>query len=232
MSLTERLFQLHPRWSIFHSFIMHDVCVCFLQSILLHLQRHHENCADVDYCVWQKVERKLRQQTLFLYLHNILWTALRRWVTWSSSPRCHLSWDLSSKRNILTLVQCECLKITERGWLMINDISPKLFILPGCTSRTSRILSTWLLYAVMWKTHSGESWMQVILTGTRSSETCCHFTWPAPLAATWKTSAHNLNTIMTFNPETEKIGRKGTKKTTVRKVREDENVFCSALASL
>lgn len=63
---------------------------------------------------------------------------------------------------------------------------------PGWISRTSRILSTWLLYAVMWKMHSGESWMQVMLTGTRSSDTCCHLTVPVPLADTWNTSAHNL----------------------------------------
>lgn len=44
----------------------------------------------------------------------------------------------------------------------------------------------------MWKTHSGESWMQVMLTGTKSSETCCHLTVPAPLALTWNTSAHSL----------------------------------------
>lgn len=61
-------------------------------------------------------------------------------------------------------------------------------------SRTSRILSTWLLYAVMWKTHSGVSWMQVMFTGTRSSDTCCHLTCPDPPAETWKTSAHNLQT--------------------------------------
>lgn len=41
--------------------------------------------------------------------------------------------------------------------------------------------------------HSGESWIHVMFTGTKSSLTCCHFTVPAPLADTWKTSAHNLS---------------------------------------
>lgn len=91
-----------------------------------------------------------------------------------------------------------CLEVIN-GWLSSH-------VSPGCTSRTSRILSTWLLYAVMWKTHSGESWMQVMLTGTRSSETCCHFTWPAPLAATWNTSAHNLNTLLIFKTKPQKAG--------------------------
>lgn len=68
--------------------------------------------------------------------------------------------------------------------------------IPGWTNRTSRILSTWLLYAVIWKTHSGESWMHVIFTGTKSSDTCCHFTVPAPLALTWNTSAHNLKALI------------------------------------
>lgn len=68
--------------------------------------------------------------------------------------------------------------------------------LPGWTNRTSKILSTWLLYAVIWKTHSGESWMQVMFTGTRSSDTCCHLTVPAPLEFTWNTSAHSLKTLV------------------------------------
>lgn len=85
---------------------------------------------------------------------------------------------------------------------LINSISFESFLnkikieLPGWTSRTSNILSTWLLYAVIWNTHSGESCMQVIFTGTKSSETCCHFTVPAPLADTWNTSAHNLKTLL------------------------------------
>lgn len=38
--------------------------------------------------------------------------------------------------------------------------------------------------------------MHVIFTGTKSSETCCHFTVPAPLALTWNTSAHSLEILI------------------------------------
>lgn len=33
------------------------------------------------------------------------------------------------------------------------------------------------------------TWTHVMLTGTRSSETCCHLTVPPPADETWKTSA-------------------------------------------
>merc|ERR1719499_1025173 len=44
----------------------------------------------------------------------------------------------------------------------------------------------------MWKTSCGSSATQAMLTGTRSSLTCCHLTVPDPLVVTWKTSAHSL----------------------------------------
>lgn len=80
--------------------------------------------------------------------------------------------------------------------MYVQEKEKNIVILPGCTNRTSKILSTWLLYAVIWKIHSGESWMHVIFTGTKSSETCCHFTVPAPLALTWNTSAHSLEILI------------------------------------
>lgn len=112
---------------------------------------------------------------------------------------------LSNKRNTLTLVQSAYLEtISENIYpsfpMYIEEKKGgernTIIILPGCTNRTSKILSTWLLYAVIWKIHSGESWMHVIFTGTKSSETCCHFTVPAPLALTWNTSAHSLEILI------------------------------------
>jgi len=45
----------------------------------------------------------------------------------------------------------------------------------------------------MWNTSWGSSPTQAMLTGTRSSLTCCHFTVPDPEVVTWNTSAHNLS---------------------------------------
>ena len=43
----------------------------------------------------------------------------------------------------------------------------------------------------MWNITSGESWMQVIFTGTKSSLTCVHFTVPELDVVTWNTSAQS-----------------------------------------
>jgi hypothetical protein len=47
---------------------------------------------------------------LSFYLRSILWTAWRRWETWSWGPTCHLSWDLSNKQNTPTLGRSVCLE--------------------------------------------------------------------------------------------------------------------------
>lgn len=59
--------------------------------------------------------------------------------------------------------------------------------------------------------------MHVMLTGTKSSDTCCHLTWPAPLAATWNTSAHNLNTLITFREKSEEEEKRGAKRKSLAK---------------
>lgn len=63
--------------------------------------------------------------------------------------------------------------------------------LPGWTSRTSNIFSTCRLYAVIWNTVFGWFWMQVIFTGTTSSDTLDQHISPF---ASWTSniSAHNL----------------------------------------
>jgi hypothetical protein len=52
----------------------------------------------------------------------------------------------------------------------------------------------------MWTTVSGSSRMHLILTGTMSSETCCHRTAPEA-AETWKTSAQILPSLMGLKEE-------------------------------
>ena len=111
---------------------------------------------------------------------------------------------LSNRWNILTLVQFLFLMIKDN---CVTSRSSKYFHfyffqwkrllnlllrnLPGWSNLTSSIFSTWELYAVMWNTTSGESWIQVMFTGTKSSLTWVHFTVPELDVVTWKTSAQS-----------------------------------------
>ena len=120
---------------------------------------------------------------------------------------------LSNRWNTLTLVQFLFLKIEGILSILLAQnisifkniyqwkrlLSLRLRNLPGWSNLTSSIFSTWELYAVMWNTTSGESWIQVMFTGTKSSLTCVHLTVPELDVVTWKTSAQSRHIGMLSN---------------------------------
>lgn len=63
---------------------------------------------------------------------------------------------------------------------------------PGWWISASRIFSMCELYAVIRNSRSGCSRIHLMLTGTRSCETCCQQMDPFSEVETWNTSAHNL----------------------------------------
>ena len=123
---------------------------------------------------------------------------------WSLGPMYRFWRCLSNRWNTLTLVQflflkmkCNCVPSCSSKHFHFYIFQWKRLLnlllcnLPGWSNLTSSIFSTWELYAVIWNTTSGESWIQVMFTGTKSSLTCVHFTVPELDVVTWKTSAQS-----------------------------------------